>query len=170
MIETITIRDETRADFAAIREVVAAAFGQDAETRLVDALRDQGYSRVALVAEAGGNVVGYALFSDLPIETASGTLAALALAPMAVLPGCQRRGIGSRLIREGLRLAAERGHRIVVVLGHRDYYPRFGFSVELARPLASPYAGDSFMALELVTGALAGVRGEVRYPPPFSEL
>jgi putative acetyltransferase len=58
----------------------------------------------------------------------------------------------------------------VIVLGHPAYYPRFGFSAKLAEPLASPYAGEAFMALELVPGALAGVSGEVRYPPPFAAL
>lgn len=92
---------------------------------------------------------------------------ALALAPVAVLPERQRQGIGSRLIREGLRACAEAGHRITVVLGHADYYPRFGFSAPLAEPLQAPFSGPSFMALELVPGALADVTGEVRYPPPF---
>jgi putative acetyltransferase len=168
MTESVSIRDERPADFAAIRTVVTAAFGQDAEARLVDALREQGYARVALVAELDRAITGYVLLSDLPIETATGPVSALALAPVAVDPRRQRQGIGSQLIREALARAAIQGHRIVVVLGHRDFYPRFGFSPELARPLASPYAGESFMALELVSGALAGVVGEVRYPPPFS--
>jgi putative acetyltransferase len=115
------------------------------------------------VAEEGKEIVGHILFSDLPI----GTLHALALAPVAVLPGRQRQGIGSRLVQEGLRRCVEAGHRVVVVLGHADYYPRFGFSARLAEQLQAPFSGPSFMALELVPGALAGVAGQVRYPPPF---
>ena len=170
----IAIRPERPADFRAIGQLVAAAFGGQAESRLVEALRDQGYSRVALVAEtatpSSAQVAGYILLSDLRIETATGTLPALALAPLAVTPTRQRQGIGSRLVRESLRGAGGEGHRIVIVLGHPQYYPKFGFRAELARPLASPYAGESFMALELVPGALDGVIGEVCYPPPFSEL
>ena len=102
----------------------------------------------------------------------TGVLPALALAPMAVLPEWQRQGIGSMLVRAGLDLCREAGHEIVIVLGHPEFYPRFGFSADLARPLTSPYssAGDAWMALELVPGALRRVAGEVRYPLPFSTL
>jgi putative acetyltransferase len=163
----VSVREETPADLEAIRGVNRRAFGREEEARLVDALRDGGYARISLVAEEGGQVVGHILFSDLPIITAAGTLHALALAPMAVLPDRQRQGVGSRLVREGLRACAEAGHRAVVVLGHPDYYPRFGFSPRLAERLQAPFSGPAFMALELVPGALAGVTGEVRYPLPF---
>jgi hypothetical protein len=93
---------------------------------------------------------------------------ALALAPVAVRPDHQKRGIGSALIRSGLEACRAGGHRIVVVLGHAEYYPRFGFSAKLAEPLSSPFSGrDSWMALELVPGALDGVVGTVQYAPPF---
>jgi predicted N-acetyltransferase YhbS len=163
----IVVREERPEDLEAIREVNRQAFGREDEARLVDALRDGGYVRVSLVAEEVGRVVGHIRFSDLPIVTHVGTLHALALAPVAVLPEYQRQGIGSRLIREGLRACAEEGHRIVVVLGHPDYYPRFGFSAQRAGRLKAPFSGPAFMALELVPGALENVAGEVRYPPPF---
>lgn len=163
----IAVREERPEDLEAIREINRQAFGRVDEARLVDALRDGGYTRLSLVAEEGGRIVGHILFSDLPIVTQSGTLHALALAPMAVLPNRQRQGIGSRLVREGLRACAEAGHYMVVVLGHPDFYPRFGFSARLAERLKAPFSGPSFMALELVPGALADVTGEVRYPPPF---
>ena len=166
----VVIRDETSDDLDAIRDVNRLAFGQEDEARLVDALRDGGYVRVSLVAEEAGRVVGHILFSDLPIETPGGIVPALSLAPMAVIPSHQRRGIGSMLVREGLRACAEAGHRIVVVLGHPEFYPRFGFSAKMAERLRSPYSGPAFMALELVPGALEGVEGEVRYPPPFEGL
>jgi putative acetyltransferase len=164
---SLMVRAETPEDREPIHEVNREAFGREDEARLVDALRDGGYFRLSLVVEEGGRLVGHILFSDLPIVTPDGILPALALAPMAVLPDCQRRGIGSLLVREGLRACAEAGHRIVVVLGHPDFYPRFGFSAQQAERLASPFSGPVFMALELVSGALAGVTGEVRYPPPF---
>jgi putative acetyltransferase len=87
---------------------------------------------------------------------------------VAVLPARQREGIGSRLIEEGLRRCRELGHKIVIVVGHPEYYPRFGFSMALAEALASPFSGNpAWMALELVPGALQGVAGSVKYPPPF---
>ena len=165
-----SIRDETGDDREAIREVHRLAFGGDAEARLVDALRDGGYARVSLVAEESGRVVGHILFGTLPIETPRGTVEAMALAPLAVVPDRQRRGIGSALTRAGLLACARLGQRIVLVLGHPEFSPRFGFSTERARHLVSPYAGPAFMALELVPGALEGLDGEVRYPPPFQGL
>ncbi len=161
------VRAETPEDLEAIRDVNRRAFGREDEARLVDALRAGGFVRVSLVAEKGGRVVGHVLFSDLRIVTKEGAINALALAPMAVLPSDQRQGVGTRLVREGLRACAALGHRVVVVLGHPDYYPRFGFSARLAEGLKSPFSGPAFMALELVPGALDGVSGEARYPPPF---
>ena len=164
----IIIRAETAADLDAIRHVNRLAFGQDDEARLVDALRDGGYVRASLVAEQGGKVVGHILFSDLPIMTEAGGVPALALAPMAVLPEFQRQGIGSALVRRGLDECRRLGHQIVVVVGHPHFCPRFGFSPKLASALASPFGGgDSWMAVELVPGALDGVAGRVDYPPPF---
>jgi putative acetyltransferase len=165
---SVVIRLEASEDHEAIRHVNCLAFGQDAEARLVDALRDGGYVRASLVAEQDGQVVGHILFSDLPIVTEARTVSALALAPMAVLPKCHNQGIGSAMIRHGLEVCKEQGHRIVVVVGHPHFYPRFGFSSKLASVLASPFGGgDSWMALELVPGALDGVTGRVQYPPPF---
>jgi putative acetyltransferase len=163
-----SIRPETAADHEAIRHVNRLAFGQQDEALLVDALRDGGYVRASLVAEKDAQIVGHILFSDLPIITEAGAVPALALAPMAVLPGFQRQGIGSALVRRGLDECRRQGHRIAVVVGHPHFYPRFGFSSKLAANLASPFSGqESFMALELVPGALEGVAGGVQYPPPF---
>lgn len=161
------IRQERANDHAAIKEVNRLAFGREDEARLVDALGDGGYARLSLVAEDEGKISGHVLFSELSIETRRGNLPALALAPVAVIPERHGRGIGSTLIREGLRTCAEMGHRIIIVLGHPGYYPRFGFSAKLARSLKSQYSGEAFMALELEPGALDGVAGKVEYPPPF---
>jgi putative acetyltransferase len=92
---------------------------------------------------------------------------ALALAPMAVRPGLQKQGIGGRLIAAALDEARAVGAEAVIVLGHPDYYPRFGFSAALARNLASPFSGEAFMALELLPGALTGKQGSVSYPMAF---
>lgn len=163
----ITIRDETAADRDAVRHVNEQAFGRADEADLVDALRAGGYVQVSLVAQLDGRIVGHILFSDLSIESETGSIDALALAPMAILPAYQRQGIGSELVREGLATSLRRGHRAVVVLGHPDFYPRFGFSAEIARPLSAPFSGEAWMALELVPGALHNVSGRVIYAPPF---
>lgn len=164
----MNIRPEVTSDHEAIRHVNRLAFGRDDEARLVDALRDGGFFRLSLVAERGGQIVGHILFSDLPILAEANTLPALALAPMAVWPEFQNQGVGSALVRRGLDECRQQGHKIAIVLGHRHFYPRFGFSPKLAARLESPFAGnDAFMALELIPGALEGVVGRVQYPPPF---
>jgi putative acetyltransferase len=167
---SLTLRLEGPDDCLAIRSVHRSAFPGENEGELVDALRAGGYSRLSLLAEEKDDLVGHILFSELAIVTAKSAVAALALAPLAVARSRQRQGIGSALVREGLRRCADQGHRIVLVVGHPAYYPRFGFSAQLAKKLTSPYAGDAFMALELVRGALQGIDGEVKYAPPFEAL
>ena len=164
------IRLERRDDRASIRDVIRLAFGGEGEGELVDRLRAQGYAKLSLVAEVEAAIVGHILFSELPIVTQDGAIKALALAPMAVTPARQRQGVGTKLVRQGLRLCRDQGYRAVVVLGHPEYYPRFGFSAKLAERLSAPSSGEAFMALELVPGALGGVEGEVRYPPPFDAV
>lgn len=163
----LVLRVEQPVDAHALRHVNEAAFGGSEEADLVDALRADGQVLVSVVAEAKGVVIAHALFSRMWIDTEGGSVAAVALAPVAVLPPHQRRGIGASLIREGLERVRAQGERIVIVVGHPAYYPRFGFSTEAARPLASPFPADAFMALELSPGALTGVQGRVRYPSAF---
>jgi putative acetyltransferase len=161
------VRDEQPHDREQVRKVNEAAFGRSDEADLIDRLRLEGAVLLSLVAEVDGQVVGHILFSRMAVETAHGPVAAVALAPMAVLPEHQSRQVGSQLVRRGLSQLRDRGERIVIVLGHKHYYPRFGFSPEKARHLASPFRPEAFMALELSDGALAGVRGAVRYPSAF---
>jgi putative acetyltransferase len=164
------IREEASEDYDAIRELNKAAFKGDAEAGLVDQLRTDEAVVLSLVALEGDQIVGHIMFSDVAIETQNGVVSAVSLAPVAVLPEFQRRGIGSVLVRHGLEVCRERGLEIVVVLGHPDYYPRFGFSPELAKALDSRYsadAGNSWMAVELKPGAMAGIKGTVRYPTAF---
>jgi putative acetyltransferase len=164
------IRPETAADLDAIRRMNRAAFGQDAEARLIDALRDGGHARLSLVAELQGQLIGHILFSAISIVSAHRHVPALALAPMAVLQEHQRRGIGSALVRRGLDDSRNLGYTIVIVLGHPRFYPRFGFSSTLAARLHAPWSGDAFMAAELIPGALNGVLGRAEYPHPFTQV
>jgi putative acetyltransferase len=163
----VTIRPEIAADSPVIRQVNEAAFGGTEEAELVESLRTGGLVLVSLVAESDGHVVGHILFSRMSIDTPDGEIAGVALAPMAVLPRYQRHGIGGMLIRSGLDILSDLGERIVIVVGHAAYYPRFGFSTECARSLESPFPPEVFMALELSPGALENVRGGVRYPAAF---
>jgi putative acetyltransferase len=163
------IRQESLDDIAAIEQVNRLAFGGEEEARLVALLRDGGYARLSLVAEVENQVVGHILFSELSIATDRGVIPALSLAPLAVIPSRQRSGIGTALVAQGLRICRDAGHKIVIVLGHPEYYPRFGFSAKLAEPLRSLYSGPNFMATELAPEALDGVEGDVRYSPPFEQ-
>jgi putative acetyltransferase len=162
-----SIRPETPDDLDVIRAVNRIAFESDDEPLLVDALREGGHVLASLVAEVDGEVVGHILFTALPIETLDGTLHAAALAPMAVQPEFQNQGIGSALVLAGLARCRDLALDAVVVLGHPEYYPRFGFSAELAENLRAPFEGPAFMAIDLKPGILEGCDGLVRYAPPF---
>ena len=161
------IRSENAADRFSVRSVNEAAFGRPDEADLVERLSSEGVVLVSLVAEVRRQIVGHIMFSRMSIDTAHASIPAVALAPMAVLPEYQRRTIGGQLIRGGLELLCEQGEQIVLVLGHADYYPRFGFSTRKARSLESPFPPNAFMAMELTLGALDGVCGKVRYPAAF---
>lgn len=167
----LTIRPELPQDVEAVRRVNQEAFGRASEARLVDALRASsafvpGLSLVALEDE---QLVGHVLFTKLTIAEAGESRPALALAPLAVLPAWQSRGIGSALVRRGLADARELGHRAVIVLGHPEYYPRFGFQPAQALGIRPPFPAspEAFLVVGLDAGALDGVRGLVEYPPEF---
>ncbi len=165
--ESLSVRSERPEDRSAIRLVNEDAFGQPDEADLVKGLRLNGAVLLSLIAEVEQRIVGHILFTRMWIETSNGSVSAVALAPMAVLPEYQRRGIGQRLVRQGLNLLRCRGERIVIIVRHPDYYPRFGFSSEMTRSLDSPFPPEAFMAVELSPGALDGIRGRVRYPEAF---
>lgn len=154
-------------ELSTIRSINEAAFGGTEEADLVDKLRVDGDVLASLVAEANGRLIGHILFSRMWIETVTGQLSAVALAPLAVLPEYQRQGVGQQLTMRGLDLLRENGEKIVVVVGHPDYYPRFGFSREIAQFIESPFPRDAFMILELSSGALENVSGKVVYPAAF---
>lgn len=147
------IRPAVPADWPAIHAVETAAFGRPDEANLVDALRSDGDALVELVAEEDGKIVGHILFSPLATDTGA---AFAALAPVAIIPERQKDGLGGALILAGLEACRSRGIAAVILLGHPDYYPRFGFSAEAARTIKAPFSGPAFMGLALTQDALAG--------------
>src|SRR5258705_8002237 len=122
----MTVRTESTKDDESVRRVNELAFEQPKEADLVDALRANARPYITLVAVVDEQVVGHIFFSPVSIESENGVFTAMGLAPMAVLPEYQNQGIGSPLVREGLKAFQTPGHDIVVVLGHANYYPRFG--------------------------------------------
>ncbi len=167
----LTIREELQKDVEDIYHVNLKAFDGDFEAKAVDKLRAANALTLSLVAIQDDKLVGHIAFSPVTIETADGIVDAIGLAPMAVLPEYQRRGIGSKLIEEGLAQLAKVGVKTVFVLGHAEYYPRFGFKPAKHYGLKWEHdcPDDAFMVQELQAGALNGVTGDVRYRPEFEE-
>lgn len=166
-IAGLVLRDATPGDAAAIRAVHRAAFGGDDEAVLVDRLHADGDVLVSVVAALDGTVVGHILCSDLQMDAGATRVRAAALAPLAVLPDDQRRGIGAALVRRGLDRCRGRGIAVVVVLGHPSYYTRFGFSAAAASAFEAPFSGDAFMALSLTPQTTLPLRATVRYARAF---
>jgi putative acetyltransferase len=161
----ITIRAEKPEDISAIRIVNERAFGRPEEGEIVDRLRESCPDFLSLVAEADGGIVGAILFTPAVIEGVGRRIAGMLLGPLAALPERQRQGIGSALTRRGLDLLGERGCPFVVLVGHPEYYPRFGFEHASALGLTCPWDGvpdDAWMACILDAETMAGASGMVR--------
>jgi putative acetyltransferase len=157
-------RPEHASDAAAIRQIVETAFPTHAEARLVEALRASGKLPVSMVACNDGGVVGYVAFSPVTVGESTG----LGLAPLAVVPAHQGKGVGALLVREGLATCTQTGAGFVVVLGDPEYYGRFGFIRASEFGLGNEYGADeAFMVLELRAGSLPQDGGVVRYAPEF---
>jgi putative acetyltransferase len=164
----VEIRQERPEDESAVRETHEQAFGSPGEASLVDRLRGSPES-ISLVATLGERVVGHILFTPISIEPATRVRVA-GLAPMAVRPENQRSRIGSQLVQAGLDHCREHGYAAVVVVGHPEFYPRFGFTRASTKGLTCefPVRDEVFMAVDLNPGALTDVRGLVRYRREFS--
>ena len=168
------IRTENKQDFASVYELHKQAFGQTEEPDLVNKLResDRFIPELSLVAEVDNKVVGHILFTKIYIQSEGINQESLALAPMAVLLGFQKSGIGKELIKSGLEKAQELNFESVIVLGHTAYYPKFGFVPASKFKITAPWEvpDEAFMALELKAAALENVSGLVDYAQPFVDL
>ncbi|WP_353184101.1 N-acetyltransferase [Parapedobacter lycopersici] len=173
----VIIRKEEETDFSATFEVVRRAFEHEVQSDhqeqfLVERLRnsDAFVPELSLVAEIGGRLVGYVLLTRINISNESGQEAvALALAPIAVLPEYQGKGIGGRLMQAAHQQAIALGFGAIVLLGHENYYPKFGYRLAREFGIALPFEvpDENCMAIELIEGALQHVSGTVKYPAAF---
>lgn len=168
----IRIRSELPEDVEAIYSLNQEAFEEIAEANMVNNLRTSNAMILSLVAIKNNEIVGHIAFSPVTIESDQATVNAVGLAPMAVSPEFQRSGIGSQLVEEGLNRIRTAGHDLVVVLGHPEYYPRFGFvpAKKYGIRWEHDVPEEAFMIKELREGALKEVRGTVKYRPEFNEV
>ena len=166
----MTIRPEEPRDKEAIRFVNEQAFGGSAEADAIDRLRVRGQLTLSLVAVIDDRVVGHLLFTPIVIDASDRSWTGLGLAPLAVLPEYQRQGIGSTLMIEGLVQCRSSGYERVIVLGHPDYYPRFGFERASRYGVRFEFEApdEACMILALQPGALDGVSGVAKYQPEWN--
>ena len=165
------IRAEKECDRDAVRAVNLSAFESPAEADLVDALRQEAHPIVSLVAVEDAEIAGHVMFSPA-IVAGRPDLQVMGLGPMAVVPGYQRKGIGSALVRAGVDQCRRLGFDAVIVLGHPHFYPRFGFVPAVRFGIHSGYEvpDEAFMVLELHPDALSGISGKVRYHSAFGDV
>ncbi len=175
---SVRIRREQPGDEVAIREVTSLAFessefGHNGEAGLVEKLRSQNAVSISLVAECDARIVGHILFSPATIEWSCRRCEGLGLAPLSVIPEFQRNGIGSRLMKEGLAAAAESSTEFVIVLGHPEFYPKFGFAPASATNVACEFddvPDEAFMIRWFKQPSSGDAQGVARYHPVFATL
>jgi putative acetyltransferase len=166
----VIVRPEDDEDLEQVRAINLSAFDGGTEAGLVDALRTNCADFLSLVAEDDGQVVGHILFTPVVVEGSESTVWGMGLAPMAVLPGRQRSGIGSALVRRGLELLRQNGCKFVIVLGHPAYYPRFGFDRASGHGLRCQWGGvpdEAFMVTVFDNDVLPDGGGIARYRDEF---
>lgn len=167
----LTIRLEQAKDVSDIRALNMLAFEGDEEANIIDRLRENCDSLLSLVAVESGRIIGHILFSPATIENENGTIRGMGLAPMAVLPAYQRRGVGSQLVERGIEILQQQSVPFVIVLGHPDYYPRFGFRPASRYGIRCQWEGvpdDAFMLLLLDGRYRKQIGGIAKYREEFS--
>ncbi|MEH1800726.1 GNAT family N-acetyltransferase [Nostoc sp.] len=165
----MNIRCETLTDYPIIAEVNTLGFGQENEAKLVEKIRrsDRYIPELSLVAEVENVVVGHILFSYIDLVNEE-TLQVLGLAPLAVHPQFQRQGIGSALIKAGLEIAEAKKEAIVIVLGHPQFYTRFGFQPAVVYEIESPFpVPEEFFMVKPLQSYQKIYQGKVVYPSTF---
>jgi putative acetyltransferase len=169
----IVVRPERRGEEDAVRAVNAKAFGQPVEGRIVDDIRgtDRWIPGGSFVAELGARIVGHLLLSEGDLISDNGVVRRIwMVGPVAVVPEQQRRGIGGALMGAAIDFATQREQPVLCLLGHADYYPRFGF--EPARRIGieppKPWSDRNWLALRLPSWD-PGLRGVAHFPPAFAE-
>lgn len=168
----ISIREEQPGDVAAIRHLNEKAFGQPQEARLVELLRANGGVLLSLVAAVDGRVVGHILYSPVRLGSGPNQVHGAGLGPMAVLPEFQRKGVGSKLVAEGTNRFRQSGCPFIVVLGHPEYYPRFGFLAASRYGVRCRWEvpDEAFMLLPLDASKLSAVPRVASYREEFSTV
>jgi len=168
----ISIRLEQLDDIAAVRAINESAFGDTVEATIVDSLRNVCPNAVSLVAVENDKILGHIFFSPVFVSSAGEIAEGMGLAPMAVLPERQRQGIGSMLVQAGIDAIHERNCPFVIVVGHPEYYPRFGFEPASRHGLSCQWDAvpdEAFMVLILNEAAMVGVSGTVKYRDEFDQ-
>ena len=168
----LTIRNEQPDDIVVVHALNETAFGQPTEATIVDAIRAACPDAVSLVAVDDGQIVGHIFFSPVFASSENGSVQAMGLGPMAVAPERQRQGIGSLLVHAGIDAMRKRNCPFIIVLGHPEYYPRFGFVPTSRHGLSCQWEGvpdEAFMILILDEVAIAGVSGTIRYRDEFDQ-
>lgn len=167
----VQVRTVQESDWAAIEQVVCAAFGEDQGGEIVDLAADlladpSAQPSLSFVAAVDGSVAGHILFTNAHIQTSQREISAAILAPLSVHPAFHNQGIGGQLINAGLRQLKTVGVELVFVLGHPGYYPKYGFSPAGIQGFDAPYTiapehAGAWMVQELRPGGIGQVRGQV---------
>jgi len=168
----ITLRPELPKDAPQIRKVNQKAFGQRTEAAIVDVLRERCHDSISFVATTDNRIVGHILFTPVMIQQGVKEIRGMGLAPMAVLPEYQRQGIGSAMVKTGIDALRKASCPFVVVLGHPEYYPRFGFVPAARHGIRCQWEGvpdEAFMAIIIDAPTMEGVSGVARYRAEFDQ-
>jgi len=170
----VVIEAEAEGDYEQITRVHTVAFNGDGEAKLVEKLRNtpKYIPELSLVAKYRNTIIGHVLFYPIEINAHRKKCTSLALAPISVIPSFQNRKVGSRLIKEGLVKAKKLGFKSVIVVGHSEYYPRFGFKKASKYGISPPFdiPDNALFAIELKKDGLKNCNGTIEYPTEYSEL
>lgn len=168
----ISIREENKNDLVKIKEINNKAFDQPQEGNVIDKIRESDSEILSLVAEIDGNLVGHIFYSEAEIECNNKKLKGMGLAPMAVLPKYQKQGIGKKLINESLKMLKKKPVPYIIVLGHEDYYPKFGFEKASKYGIKCQWDGvpdEAFMIMILEIEKMTNIHGIAKYRDEWDE-